>query len=279
MASIVSANVAAAITKLVAVDAIAHLTANMVVGTVADASFKPEVCQPGDVAKDEERDVSVVLHHEETTFQIPDVTKVLAVPDLLSLYMEPAILSIVWAIEQRMINTGHQQFARLASGSVSDVSDGSVIADVDTVLTGLRAPRPRFLVVDPAAFSGMRKLPAWREHDNAGAAQIRTRLPFMDAIGQLYNVYVLRSSYVPAPLVNGDTQTIAFGGRAITLHGRRLPLPLPGTGAYGEYAELCGLGLRVVLPFQPNTLRQNVTIDVLYGVTVASGSGARVLYR
>lgn len=54
MASIVSANVANAITKLVAVEAIARLTADMVVGTVADASFKPEVCQPGDVAKDDE---------------------------------------------------------------------------------------------------------------------------------------------------------------------------------------------------------------------------------
>jgi len=275
MPAMTSPNVATAIVNLVAADAISRLAANLVVGTVADASFKPEVCQPGDVAKDEERDVSAVLRHAEATFTIPDVTKVLAVPDLLSLYMEPAIISIAWAIEQRMLEA-RAAFSKLASGSVSD---GSVVADADTVLTGLRAPRPRFLVMDPGGFNTMRRLPAWREHDNAGAAQIRTRLPLMDAIGQLYNVYVLRSSYVSAPLVNGDTPTIAFGDRALTLHCRRLPLPLPGTGAIGTYAELCGLGLRVVMPYQPNTLRQNVTIDVLYGVTVDANAGARVLCR
>ena len=31
--------------------------------------------------------------HAEATFQIPDVTKVLAVPDLLKLYMQPAVVA------------------------------------------------------------------------------------------------------------------------------------------------------------------------------------------
>jgi hypothetical protein len=35
---------------------------------------------------------------------------------------------------------------------------------------------------------------------------------------------------------------------------RRLPQPLPGTGAIAEYAELGNFGMRVVMSYQPNTL-------------------------
>ncbi|MCP5112647.1 MAG: hypothetical protein GY953_17625, partial [bacterium] len=46
---------------------------------------------------------------------------------------------------------------------------------------------------------------------------------------------------------------------------RRLPQPLPGTGAVAEYAEMGNFGIRVVMSYQPNTLAQQFTVDVLYG--------------
>ncbi len=49
---------------------------------------------------------------------------------------------------------------------------------------------------------------------------------------------------------------------------RRLPQPLPGTGAIAEYAELGNFGMRVVMSYQPNTLAQQFTVDVLYGCGV-----------
>ena len=49
---------------------------------------------------------------------------------------------------------------------------------------------------------------------------------------------------------------------------RRLPQPLLGTGAIAEYAELGNFGMRVVMSYQPNTLAQQFTVDVLYGVGV-----------
>ena len=48
----------------------------------------------------------------------------------------------------------------------------------------------------------------------------------------------------------------------------RLPQPLPGTGAIAEYAELGNFGMRVVMSYQPNTLAQQFTVDVLYGCGV-----------
>jgi hypothetical protein len=43
---------------------------------------------------------------------------------------------------------------------------------------------------------------------------------------------------------------------------------LPGTGAIAEYVELGNFGMRVVMSYQPNTLAQQFTVDVLYGCGV-----------
>ncbi len=49
---------------------------------------------------------------------------------------------------------------------------------------------------------------------------------------------------------------------------RRLPQPLPGTGAIADYAELGNFGMRVMMSYAPNTLAQQFTVDVLYGCAV-----------
>ena len=64
------------------------------------------------------------------------------------------------------------------------------------------------------------------------------------------------------------THNLAFTKDAIGLVVRRLPQPLPGTGAIAEYAELGNFGVRVVMSYQPNTLAQQFTVDVLYGAAV-----------
>ena len=64
------------------------------------------------------------------------------------------------------------------------------------------------------------------------------------------------------------THNLAFARDAIGLVIRRLPQPLPGTGAIAEYAELGNFGMRVVMSYQPNTLAQQFTVDILYGAAV-----------
>ena len=50
-----------------------------------------------------------------------------------------------------------------------------------------------------------------------------------------------------------------------------------GTGAIAEYAELGNFGMRVVMSYQPNTLAQQFTVDVLYGCAVLrNSSGVQV---
>jgi hypothetical protein len=73
------------------------------------------------------------------------------------------------------------------------------------------------------------------------------------------------------------THNLAFTKNALGLVIRRLPQPLPGTGAIAEYAEMGNFGVRVIMSYQPNTLAQQFTVDVLYGTAVLrNGFGVRV---
>src|SRR5512132_191817 len=112
MAAITSNNVANAIVKLVAADALP-----VVVGNLVNRDYEPVLAQAGDTinvpippamvanniaeggtVQTQNPDLGnaqIVLDtHAEATFQIPDVTKVLAVPDLVKIYMGPAMAAL-----------------------------------------------------------------------------------------------------------------------------------------------------------------------------------------
>src|SRR5512132_3473819 len=127
MAAITSANLANAIVKLVAADALPALVGNLVMGNLVNRDFEPTLAQAGDtvnvpvppsmVANNLAEGSTVVTQnpslgnaqivlntHAEATFQIPDVTKVLAVPDLLHLYMQPAVVALAEKMETDLLN-------------------------------------------------------------------------------------------------------------------------------------------------------------------------------
>src|SRR5229473_513576 len=104
MPAITSTNVASAIVKLVAADALPALVSNLVLGNLVNRDYEPTLAQAGDtvnvpippalVANNIAEagtvqtqnpnlgNAQIVLNsHVEATFQIPDVTKVLADPD------------------------------------------------------------------------------------------------------------------------------------------------------------------------------------------------------
>src|ERR1700758_5267364 len=126
MGFITSANVANAIVKLVAVDALPALVSNLVMGNLVNRDYEPTLAQAGDtvnipipptlVANNIAEggtvqtqnpslgNAQIVLNtHAEATFQIPDITKLLAVPDLLKLYMQPAVVAIAELIESDIL--------------------------------------------------------------------------------------------------------------------------------------------------------------------------------
>ena len=126
---------------------------------------------------------------------------------------------------------------------------------------------PKFLLVDVATYSALRQIERFSEFQTAGEAGLRAMID--GTVGKIKDFFVLRSQYISytgsSPMT---THNIAFTKNAIGLVIRRLPQPLYGTGAVAHYAEMGNFGMRVVMSYQPNTLAQQFTVDVLYGCAV-----------
>jgi hypothetical protein len=288
--------VANAIVKLVAVDALPALMGNLVMGNLVNRDFEPALGQAGDtvnvpippvlvahnLAEGESvqtQNVSlgnaqIVLNtHAEATFQIPDITKVLAVPDLLRLYMQPALVALAEKIESDLLGLYAGYTANAAVGSAgSAISEGTVDA-AETGLFEAKVPasEPKYLVVDSATYSQLRQIPRFSEFQTAGDAGLRAIVE--GSVGKLKDFYVFRSQFVKKTGSSpATTHNLAFARSAMGLVVRRLSQPLPGTGAIAEYAEMGNFGMRVVMSYQPNTLAQQFTVDVLYGAGVLRNS-------
>jgi hypothetical protein len=296
MPAITSANLANAIVKLVAVDALPALTGNLIMGNLVNRDYEPMLAQAGDTVNipipptliannlaeggtvqtqnPSLGNAQIVLNtHAEATFQIPDVTKVLAVPDLLKLYMQPAVVALAERIETDLLALYAQFTANAAVGLPGVAITEAAVDTAETALFQAKVPTstPKYLVVDPATYSQLRQIPRFSEYYTAGEAGLRALVD--GAVGKLKDFFIFRSQFVPktgsGPVT---THNIAFSKNAIGLVIRRLPQPLPGTGAVAEYAEAGNFGLRVVMSYQPNTLAQQFTVDVLYGVAVLRNS-------
>jgi hypothetical protein len=292
MPIITSANVANAIVKLVAVDALPALMGNLVMGNLVNRDYEPALAQAGDtinvpipptlVANNIAEggtvqpqnpslgNAQIVLNtHAEATFQIPDITKVLAVPDLLKLYMQPAVVALAERIEGDLLNLYPQFTANPVVGMPAAAITEATIDQAETTLFQAKVPTStnKYLVVDPTAYSVLRQIPRFSEFYTAGDAGLRALIE--GNVGKLKDFYIFRSQFVQktgsAP---STTHNLAFTKDALGLVVRRLPQPLPGTGAIAEYAEMGNFGMRVVMSYQPNTLAQQFTVDVLYGVGV-----------
>jgi hypothetical protein len=292
MAAITSSNVANAIVKLVAADALPVLVGNLVMGNLVNRDYEPALAQAGDTINvpipptmqanniaeggtvqtqnPNLGSASIVLNtHAEATFQIPDVTKVLAVPDLLRIYMEPAVAAIAQKIETDLLSLYAGFTANAAVGTPGTAITEAIIDEAETALFLAKIPpsEQKFMVVDAATYSTWRQIPRFSEFQTAGDAGLRSIVD--GTIGKVKDFFVFRSQFVQktgsGPVT---THNLAFTKNALGLVIRRLPQPLPGTGAIAEYAELGTFGMRVVMSYQPNTLAQQFTVDVLYGCGV-----------
>lgn len=290
MSIITSANLANAIVKLVAADALPALMGNLIMGNLVNRDYEPVLAHAGDavnvpippvlVANNIAEggtvtpqnpnlgNAQIVLNtHAEATFQIPDVTKALAFPELLKAYMQPAVIAIAERVERDLLNL-YPQF-NAAVGSASTPITESTIDAAETALFAAKVPAtaPKYLVVDSNAYSQIRQIPRFSEYYSSGDAGLKALVE--GNVGKMKDFFIFRSQFVTstgASTVN--THNLAFTRDAIGLVVRRLPQPLPGTGAVAEYAEMGNFGIRVVMSYQPNTLSQQFTVDILYGCGV-----------
>jgi hypothetical protein len=292
MSLITSANLANAIVKLVAADALPALTGNLVMGNLVNRDYEPVLANAGDtvnvpippvlVANNIAEggtvtpqnpslgNAQIVLNtHAEATFQIPDVTKALAYPELLKAYMQPAVIAIAERVEKDLLNLYGQFTANTPVGTAGTAITEATVDAAETALFAAKVPpsAPKYLIVDSNAYSQIRQIPRFSEYYSAGEAGLKALVD--GNVGKMKDFFIFRSQYVPTTgVASPNTHNLAFSKDALGLVVRRLPQPLPGTGAVAEYAEMGNFGIRVVMSYQPNTLSQQFTVDVLYGCGV-----------
>lgn len=287
--AITSVNVAEAIVKLVSVQSLPALIGNLVMGNLVNRNYEPELASSGDTVNvpipavatsyninegttgtvtlqaNSLGNAQIVLNvHAESSFQIPDVTKVLAIPTLLQMYMQPAMIAIATRIEQDLLNLYPNLNANTAVGTGAQTMTESVVDAGETALFSALVPESvqKCMVVSAGSYSDLRQISRFTEMDKGIDGQ-----PIASGtLGRLKNFLVFRSQYTP--VVAGTTYNLGFARDAVALAMRRLPMPMPGTGAVAAYAELNGYGMRIVMSYAPNTLAQQFTVDVLYGVGV-----------
>jgi hypothetical protein len=301
MPNITSANVAQAIVKLVAAEALPSLMGNLVLGNLVNRDFEPQMASAGDTINvpipppltanniGETGTVSTqnpnltnaaitLSTHLEASFQIPDVTKTLAYPDLMKTYLQPAIVALAEKVETDLLALAPSFTANTPVGTPGTAITEAAIEAAETALFNAKVPQssPRYLITDGTAYSQLRSNVRFSEYHTAGDAGLKTLID--GEIGRLKSFYVFRSQFInktgSAPVT---TWNLGFAKDALGLAIRRLPQPLPGTGAVAEYAEMGNFGMRVVMSYQPNTLAQQFTVDMLYGVGVLRNNHAIVV--
>lgn len=288
MPAITSANVAEAIVKLVAADALPALVGNLALGNLVNRTYEQDLVNQGDTVNipipptmaanniaeggsvttqaPSLGNAQVVINtHAESSFQIPDVTRVLAHPGLLNMYMLPAIISLAERIERDLTQLYLNLTANTAVGTGNTTITESVIDNAETALFNAKVPESlaKFLVVSGSTYSDLRQIPRFSE--DRVSPEMANVIP-SGQVGRLKNFFIVRSQYVQKP--STTTYNMAFARDAFALVMRALPKPMPGTGAVAEYATMGNFGMRVVLSYAPNTLAQQFTVDVLYGVAV-----------
>jgi hypothetical protein len=187
--------------------------------------------------------------------------------------MQPAVVAIAERIESDILSLYSQFSSNAAVGTAGIALTEASVDQAETALFQAKVPAvaSKYLVVDPVSYSAMRQIPRFSEYYSAGDAGLRALVD--GAVGKIKDFFVFRSQLVQktgsGPV---NTHNLAFARDAIGLVIRRLPQPLPGTGAIAEYAEMGNFGIRVVMSYQPNTLAHQFTVDVLYGTAVLRNS-------
>jgi hypothetical protein len=183
--------------------------------------------------------------------------------------MQPAVVAIAERIEGDLLALYSQFTSNSPVGTAATAITEATIDSAETALFQAMVPAsaPKYLVVDSATYSQIRQIPRFSEYYSAGDAGLRALVE--GNVGKMKDFFIFRSQFVAHTGASTvTTHNLAFTKDAIGLVVRRLPQPLPGTGAIAEYAELGNFGMRVVMSYQPNTLSQQFTVDVLYGCGV-----------
>ncbi len=284
-----SANAAQAIPKIVAAYALPALFSNLVMGAIVNRNYDGTLANAGDTVNvpiapnlvsnniaeagsvqnqnPSLGNAQIVLNsHQESTFQIPNVTKILAQPDLLQLLLQPAVVAIAEKIEGDLLSLFPLFTFNASVGTANTAITEATVDSAETALFAAKMPDSvqKYAVVSGTTYSNLRQISRFSEDRMVAGAGNNTI--YNGTVGKLKNVTFFRSQKVNTS--GTTTNNVVFGSDAICLVTRQLPMVTNGTGAISYNTNFGGFNLRVVYSFNPNTLGEQITVDVLYGVGV-----------
>lgn len=292
MPSITTANAANAIVKLVAAEALPALLGNLVMGNLVNRNYENVLAKEGDTVnvpippvltantKTSGGNVTrqtanmgnaqIVLNtHKEVSFTIDDVAKALASPELLPLYMQPAIIALAEQIEGDLLNLYPNFTTNSILGLPGTAITEAVIDNAETTLFNQKVPpsEQKYLVVNGNTYGQIRQIARFSEFRTAQEAGVAALIN--GKVGMVKDFFVFRSQYVK---VTGSgpatTHNLAFAKNAMALVTRRLPKADPGLGVIQEYVEMGNFGMRVTMGYDKESLGTTMSLDVLYGTGI-----------
>ena len=222
--------------------------------------------QGSDVTRQNPSDSKIsvpINNHKEVTFSLEDTAAIQAEPNLLNAHMENSIIALATAVEEDV--------AAQASNLTNKVNDGNS----DLTLSDVRSARStlsnndvpsdqRFLALDTSQYD------VFLGTDNlAFSERYGDNTPIQDGrFGKLLGFNAIdwnhaNTNTTPSP---NELENLAIHKNALTFVNR--PLPLNGVGVDQSRVDYQGLSLRVTMHYDPNALATQVTVDILYGVSV-----------
>lgn len=290
---ITSANVSQAIVKQVATMVAPALVGSLVMGNLVNRDYEAVLARTGDTVNvpiapqmtanniaeggtvqlqnPQLGNAQIVLNtHLEASFQIGDVVKALAQPDLFASLSDSAVKGLAERVETDLL----QQYAgftyNAAVGTYNTAPTEAIVDSAESALFKAKCPpgMQKFLVGSADFVSAIRQIPRFTEYQKLGDAEKSMGAIANGAIvGKLKDFTVLRSQLVSITS-STNTHNLAFGRDAIMMAVRRLDQPLPGTGAVAYYMDFGNFGFRVIMSYQPGQLGHQFTIDILYGTAI-----------
>lgn len=282
MANITVTEVGDSIPTIVAAEALGYLKSNTVLARLVARDWDNEVAQYGQTvhvtyrgalsvnpksantvitlqAPDDDKYVVTLNKHNEVSFIIEDLAKLLARPEVLNGYIEDGMAKLVEAIDGDL--------AGLYSGLSQTISAVGGLTEANIrnsrrLLNAAKAPLSnRYAVLHEDAdyeALGIEKLINRDYADSLGVAASDAMIG--RAMG--FTFFMDQNIKVAA----AQCKNLFFQRNALVLATRPLPAAPDGMGVRQVVMNEDGVGLRVTMSYDHDYLGWKVTIDTLYGV-------------
>jgi len=237
--------------------------------------------QGDDVTKQTPTATSVPVtldNHFEVTFTLHDVTKVLQDPrsDALDGYAEDAVIALVDQVEASLSGL----YASVTNDAIpfdetSTATKKSSLLALRKAFTDNKVPQieRKYAYLSSSSINEILEEDAFTQMQATGDGSAITE----GALRRLYGFDLFESQAVNE--VSDVHKNLAYTKNAIVLAMRPLPEVPNGHGAVSAVVNdpEAGIGVRVVSSFDPDKLRMQVTLDVLFGVAVVDQRRVQLL--